>query len=72
MMFAMNISANAIVQRLRLRSTSDPLPSALPPPTPKAPERPASLPECMRIRAIRTIEKKTCVALRIACIGRVA
>src|SRR4051812_9469373 len=61
-------SANATVQRFRLRSTSEPPPSGpLPPPTPNAPESPASFPECMRIRAIRTIEKKTWLALRNAC-----
>src|SRR4051812_2656339 len=67
MTFPTKRSAKKTVQRFRLRSTSDPLPSWLPPPTPKAPDRPASLPECMRINAIRMIEKKTCVALKKAC-----
>src|SRR3954471_12294362 len=66
-MLPTNSNANSTVQRFKLRSTSEPLPSALPPPTPKAPDRPASLPECMRINAIRMIEKKTCVALKKAC-----
>ena len=52
------ISANATVQRFRLRSTSDPPPNGpAPVPTPKAPESPVSLPECSRIRTIRTTQR---------------
>ena len=41
-------SRTPIVQRFRLRSTSEPPPNGpAPVPTPKAPESPASLPECM-------------------------
>ena len=43
------------VQRLRLRSTSEPPPNGpAPVPTPNAPDRPASFPECIRIRNTRT------------------
>ena len=50
-----NSTAKKIVQRLRLRSTSEPPPSGpVPLPTPKAPERPESLPECIRIRSTVT------------------
>ena len=49
-----------IVARSRLRSTIDPPPKELPPPPmPKAPERPASLPECRSTRKIRMTEMKT-------------
>src|SRR5204862_49227 len=58
--------ANATVQRLRLRSTSEPPPSGpLPVPTPNAPDRPASFPECMRMRKIRTIAMTTWATARI-------
>src|SRR3954454_23430565 len=57
-----NASANATVQRLRLRSTSEPPPSGpLPVPTPKAPDSPASFPECMSPRKIRKTQMATWV-----------
>jgi hypothetical protein len=57
---ATQATANATVQRLRLRSTSEPPPNGpAPVPTPNAPDRPASLPECMRTRKITTIESTT-------------
>src|SRR6476646_5797936 len=63
--FSTQIRATKTVARVRLRSTIEPPPSELPPPpTPKAPERPASFPECSRIRKIRTTEKSTCRTLR--------
>ena len=47
-------TAKKTVARSRLRSTIEPPPKELPPPPmPKAPERPASFPECSRIRKIR-------------------
>src|SRR5438093_10879650 len=65
--FATNRSANTIVQRSRLRSTSEPPPNGpAPVPTPNAPESPASLPECSRTSRIRMIETKTWNALRTA------
>src|SRR5205807_4706705 len=49
--FTKNRTAKKIVQRLRLRSTIDPPPSGpVPLPTPKAPDRPESLPECISTR----------------------
>ncbi len=58
--FATNSSANPIVQRFRLRSTSEPPPKGpAPVPTPKAPESPESLPECMRMSTIRTTARIT-------------
>ena len=55
-----NSTAKMIVQRSRLRSMSEP-PTLLPPPvpTPKAPDMPASFPECRRIRKIRPTAMKT-------------
>src|SRR5919107_165032 len=65
--FATKISANATVQRFRLRSTSEPPPNGpAPVPTPKAPESPASLPECSRISTIRTTQRMIWTPLRIA------
>ena len=69
------LTANAIakptVQRFRLRSTSEPPPSGpWPVPTPKAPERPASLPECMSTRKIRTTEMATWMTEKSSSIGR--
>ena len=59
-MLIVNTIAMPTVQRFRLRSTSEPLPSELPPaPTPNAPDRPVSLPECSRIRTIKTTARKT-------------
>ena len=58
--FTKNRTANRTVQRLRLRSTIDPPPRGpAPVPTPKAPERPASLPECIRISSTSTTEMAT-------------
>jgi hypothetical protein len=55
-----NRTANTTVQRFRLRSTSDPPPNGPDPvPTPNAPDRPVSLPECMRMSKIRTMAMKT-------------
>src|SRR3954454_9240301 len=60
MVLSANRIPNAIVQRFRLRSTSEPPPSGpAPVPTPNAPDRPASFPECMSTRKIRTTEMKT-------------
>ena len=57
---AANAAANAIVHRFRLRSTSEPPPSGpAPVPTPKAPDSPESLPECIRIRKTRTTHINT-------------
>ena len=51
--FTKNRIAKKIVQRLRLRSTIEPPPSGpVPLPTPKAPDRPESLPECISTRKI--------------------
>src|SRR5215210_6304729 len=56
---------NAIVQRVRLRSTSAPPPKRpAPVPTPKAPDRPASLPECSSTRTISTTDRKIWRMLR--------
>src|SRR5207248_4914754 len=53
-------TANPIVQRFRLRSTSDPPPNGpAPVPTPNAPDSPESLPECIRIRNTSTTQMKT-------------
>ena len=58
--FATKISANATVQRLRLRSTSEPPPNGpAPVPTPNAPESPESLPECSRMSTIRITQRIT-------------
>ena len=55
-----NRIAKKIVQRLRLRSTIEPPPSGpVPLPTPKAPERPESLPECSSTRKITISERAT-------------
>src|SRR5437763_9230118 len=62
--------ANPTVQRFRLRSTSEPPPNGpAPVPTPKAPDSPASLPECIRIRKIRTTQMNTCRMPRSVVIG---
>ena len=61
---------SATVQRFRLRSTSEPPPSEpWPVPTPKAPDRPASFPECMSTRKITTIDRKTQSAERMNVIA---
>src|SRR6185436_7816309 len=59
-----------MVQRVRLRSMSDP--PVLPPatPTPNAPDMPASLPECSRMSRIRITLMKTCTTERTVYIGR--
>ena len=55
-----------IVQRLRLRSTIDPPPSGpAPVPTPKAPDRPESFPECMSTRKMRMTAMTTWMTDRI-------
>src|SRR4051812_37911484 len=70
MVLTANRIAKAIVQRLRLRSTSEPPPSGpCPLPTPKAPDSPASFPECMRIRKIRTTQITTWRTERISSIA---
>jgi hypothetical protein len=70
--FTANAIAKPIVQRFRLRSTSEPPPSGpWPVPTPKAPERPASFPECMSTRKIRTIEMKTCTTEKMSSTGSI-
>src|SRR4051812_34238347 len=62
--------AKPTVQRLRLRSTSEPPPSGpCPVPTPKAPDSPASFPECMRIRKIRTMQIATWMTERMSSIA---
>ena len=68
---ATNRSAKMIVQRSRLRSMSEP-PALLPPPvpTPKAPDMPASFPECRRIRKIRPTAMKTWTTESTVYIGR--
>jgi hypothetical protein len=64
--FTVNAIATTTVQMFRLRSTSDPPPRGPAPlPTPKAPESPASFPECMSTRKIRTIESATWTTARI-------
>jgi hypothetical protein len=61
-----NRTAKKTVQRFRLRSTSEPPPiGPLPVPTPNAPDRPASLPECMRIRKTRPTQMMTWTMSRI-------
>src|SRR5262245_16233461 len=65
--FSRNRIAKKIVQRLRFRSTIEPPPSGpVPLPTPKAPERPESLPECISTRKIRTTDITTCRTPKIA------
>jgi O-acetylserine/cysteine efflux transporter len=58
--FTANRIANRMVQRSRLRSISEP--PVVPPatPTPKAPDIPASFPECRSTRKISTTAMKTC------------
>ena len=52
-------SANKTVQRFRLRSTSEPPPNGpAPVPTPKAPDSPASLPECSRISTMSEPDRR--------------
>ena len=71
-MFTANTIAKPIVQRLRLRSTSEPPPRGPEPvPTPNAPDSPESLPECMSIRKISTIETNTCRTERINSMTRI-
>src|SRR5947209_13744112 len=66
-MFATNRIANTIVQRSRLRSTSEPPPNGpAPVPTPKAPESPESRPECSSTSRISTTETMIWVKLRNA------
>src|SRR3954464_4862177 len=56
--FTANAIAKPTVQRFRLRSPSEPPPSEpCPVPTPKAPDRPASLPECMSTSRIRPTDR---------------
>jgi hypothetical protein len=63
--------AKKIVQRSRLRSTSEPPPKALPDwPIPKAPESPVSLPEWRSTRKIRTTEMITWITPRKVSIAR--
>ena len=66
---ATNSTANRMVQRSRLRSISEP--PVVPPatPTPKAPDMPASLPECSSTRKIRTTAMKTWTTERTVYIG---
>src|SRR3954447_26980428 len=60
MVLMMNSAANPTVQRFRLRSTSEPPPNGpAPGPTPKAPDSPASFPECMRIRKTTPTARNT-------------
>src|SRR6476659_7770609 len=62
--------AKKTVARSRLRSTMEPPPNELPPPPmPKAPESPASLPECRSTRKIRTTEMMTWTTPRIVYTG---
>jgi hypothetical protein len=73
MMFATKTSAKKIVQRFRLRSTSEPPPNGpAPVPTPKAPDSPASLPEWSRMRTIRTTHRMIWRPLRIASTAKKA
>jgi len=59
--FSRNRIAKKIVQRFKFRSTIEPPPSGpVPLPTPNAPERPASLPECISTRKITITEMSTC------------
>src|SRR3954452_3615809 len=70
MTFATKSSANTIVQRSRLRSTSEPPPNGpAPVPTPNAPERPESFPECMSTRKMSRTDRKTWTTLRISSIA---
>src|SRR5947208_3165602 len=65
-----NTTAKPTVQRLRLRSTSEPPPNGpAPVPTPNAPDSPASLPECIRIRKTRTTQRKTWTTPRTVLIA---
>src|SRR5438105_681588 len=58
-----NATANPIVQRFRLRSTSEPPPNGpAPVPTPNAPDSPDSLPECITIRN----SSPPCISRRLA------
>jgi hypothetical protein len=53
-----------------LRSTSEPPPNGpAPVPTPKAPDSPASFPECISTRKITTTEMKTWTTERIVLIA---
>src|ERR1700733_8576080 len=62
----MNRIAKKIVQRLRLRSTIEPPPSGpVPLPTPNAPDRPESLPECISTRNTTITEMITCSTERM-------
>src|ERR1700757_3797718 len=54
-------TAKKIVQRLRLRSTIEPPPRGpVPLPTPNAPERPESFPECSSTRKMTITAMTTC------------
>ena len=69
--FRVNRIAKKTVQRLRLRSTIEPPPSGpVPLPTPNAPDRPESLPECISTRKMRTTAMMTCRTERIASTGQ--
>src|SRR5215210_4209458 len=68
--FSAQSTPKKIVQRVRFRSTSEPPPKELPPPPmPKAPESPASLPECRSTRKIRTTEMITSTTLSTVAMG---
>jgi uncharacterized membrane protein len=55
-----NSTANKTVQRFRFRSTSEPPPNGpAPVPTPNAPDRPESLPECISTRKTMTTHRNT-------------
>src|ERR1700704_3760946 len=70
MVLSANRTANTTVQRLRLRSTSEPPPNGpAPVPTPNAPDSPASFPECISTRKISTTEMSTWSTDRNGTIG---
>ena len=60
MQFTAQRTAKKTVQRFRLRSTSEPPPNGPEPvPTPNAPDRPASFPECRSTRKMTTTDRTT-------------
>lgn len=65
-MFSVKRTATMTVARSKFFSTIEPPPTPLPPPppTPKAPESPASFPECSRMRKIKTTAKITWMTLK--------
>src|SRR5262245_37863742 len=68
--FSAQRTPKKMVQRVRFRSTREPPPKELPPPPmPKAPERPASLPEWSSTRKIRITDMITSIALSTVCMG---